>query len=54
VDSAKNKRKSRQAFEIQTKTSTVKVLVVPTNEEFEIAQQTLTCIQNPAKPKYPR
>ena len=54
VDSAKNKRKSRQAFEIQTKTSTAKVLVVPTNEELEIAQQTLTCIQNLTKPKYPR
>ncbi len=54
VDSAKNKPKSKEAFEIQTKTSTVKVLVVPTNEELEIAEQTLTCIQNLLKPKKSR
>ncbi len=46
IDSEKNNQKSKKAFEIQTRGSTVKVLVVPTNEELEIAEQTLACIQN--------
>jgi acetate kinase len=46
VDPETNKRRSKQAFEIQTRGSTVKVLVIPTNEELEIAEQTLACIQN--------
>jgi acetate kinase len=49
VDPEKNNRRSKKAFEIQTRGSTVKVLVVPTNEELEIAEQTLACIQNLAK-----
>jgi acetate kinase len=42
----KNNRKLKEAFEIQTRGSTVKILVIPTNEELEIAEQTLACIQN--------
>jgi acetate kinase len=46
VEAEKNNRKSKEAFEIQTRDSSVKVLVIPTNEELEIAEQTLACIQN--------
>ncbi len=46
VEAEKNNRKSKEAFEIQTGDSSVKVLVIPTNEELEIAEQTLACIQN--------
>lgn len=45
IDPEKNNQKSTKAFEIQTRGSTVKVLVIPTNEEREIAEQTLACIQ---------
>ena len=46
VDPEKNNRQYGEAFEIQTAKSTVKVLVIPTNEELEIAEQTVACIQN--------
>jgi acetate kinase len=46
IDPEKNNKKSEKAFEIQTRGSTIKILVIPTNEEFEIAEQTLACIQN--------
>ena len=46
VDAEKNHRKSKKAFEIQTADSAIKVLVIPTNEELEIAEQTVACIQN--------
>jgi acetate kinase len=46
IDPEKNNQKSKKVFEIQTRGSTVKVLVIPTNEELEIAEQTLACIQN--------
>ena len=46
VDPQKNDRTSKEAFEIQAKTSTVRVLVIPTNEEYEIAKQTVGCIEN--------
>ena len=45
LDAEKNKRKSKEAFEIQTADSAVRVLVIPTNEELEIAEQTVRCIQ---------
>jgi acetate kinase len=45
VDSRKNRRKSKEAFEIQTRDSTAKILVIPTNEELEIAEQTIACIK---------
>ena len=44
VDPQKNKHPSKKAFEIQTRTSNVKILVIPTNEELEIAAQTVVCI----------
>ena len=46
IDPEKNNQKSKKAFEIQTRGSTVKILVIPTNEELEIAEQTVACIQN--------
>ncbi|MGD9284988.1 MAG: acetate kinase [Desulfobacterales bacterium] len=49
VDPAKNESPSKNAFEIQTKTSTAKILVVPTNEELEIAEQTVVCIEKRAR-----
>jgi acetate kinase len=45
IDPDKNNRKSKKAFEIQTRGSSVRVLVIPTNEELEIAEQTVTCIE---------
>ncbi len=44
VDAGKNARRETEAREIQAACSPVKVLVVPTNEELEIAEQTVTCI----------
>lgn len=45
IDDEKNQRTDQQRFAIQKEEAAVKVLVVPTNEEFEIAQQTLAVIQ---------
>jgi len=45
VDPLKNDRRSEEPFEIQSTSSRVKILVVPTNEELEIAEQTVACIQ---------
>jgi acetate kinase len=53
IDPEKNNQKSNKSFEIQKRGSRVKVLVVPTNEELEIAEQTLKCIQNLLKSEYP-
>lgn len=49
VDPTKNECRSEEAFEIQTETSTVKVLVIPTNEELEIAEQTFACVESQSK-----
>ena len=46
VDPERNNQKSKKAFEIQSRDSTVKILVIPTNEELEIAEQTVTCIDS--------
>ena len=46
VDPLKNSSPSKNAFEIQTQNSTTKILVIPTNEELEIAQETVVCIQS--------
>jgi acetate kinase len=46
LDPDKNDRRSKEGFEIQTESSSVKVLVIPTNEELEIAEQTVTCIES--------
>jgi acetate kinase len=47
IDDTKNKRHDASAFEIQSDAASVKVLVIPTNEEEEIAQQTVACIGTP-------
>ncbi|MGD8470264.1 MAG: acetate kinase [Desulfobacteraceae bacterium] len=44
VDPEKNDRKSKKAFEIQKHGSSVRVLVIPTNEELEIAEQTVEVV----------
>jgi acetate kinase len=45
VDDRKNQTTSKEAFEIQAEEATVKILVVPTHEELEIARQTAAAIQ---------
>ncbi len=45
VDDEKNNDNSKDAFEIQSRGGTVKILVIPTNEELEIAEQTVKCIK---------
>lgn len=45
VDPEKNNLRSKEAFEIQTASSPVKVLVIPTNEELQIAEETLATIK---------
>ena len=44
VDEAGNGSASREPREIQREGMPVKVLVIPTNEELEIALQTIACI----------
>jgi len=45
VDTTRNETACAGPFEIQPDTAAVRVMVVPTNEEIEIAQQTLECIR---------
>jgi acetate kinase len=45
LDSEKNEIRSGEIREIQSKTSKVKVLVIPTNEEIEIAKQAYQLIK---------
>jgi len=45
LDEQKNKEGTSGLFEIQAENSPVKILVIPTNEELEIAEQTVSCIQ---------
>jgi acetate kinase len=45
IDPARNAAVSPDAPEIQREGAPVKVLVIPTNEELEIAQETLACIR---------
>ncbi len=45
IDNNKNETHGGAAFEIQSDAATVKTLVIPTNEELEIAQQAAACIQ---------
>ncbi len=45
VDDERNQAAVKDASEIQSGRSQVKVLVIPTNEELEIATQTVECIQ---------
>ncbi|TXL14146.1 hypothetical protein BMR06_16515 [Methylococcaceae bacterium HT5] len=45
VDATKNNISSKNITEIQSNASPVKILVIPTNEELEIAKQTITIIR---------
>ncbi len=45
VDPRKNETRSDGAREIQTDDATVKVLVIPTDEELEIAEETVECVE---------
>lgn len=45
IDDKKNQLTDQRIFAIQKEEAAIKVLVIPTNEEFEIAQQTLAVIQ---------
>jgi acetate kinase len=46
IDPNRNDRPADETFEIQVVDGPVKVLVIPTNEELEIAEQTVRCIQS--------
>ncbi len=48
LDENKNTIRKKDILEIQTTESDIKVLVIPTNEEYEIARQTLQLIEPPA------
>jgi acetate kinase len=45
LDSEKNKIRSKEIREIQSETSKIKILVIPTNEEIEIAKQSYELIK---------
>jgi acetate kinase len=49
VDQTKNNTRSDEIYEIQSNNSSVKVLVIRTNEELEIAQQTVERIHTVAR-----
>ena len=46
LDPDKNRAKHDGVAEIQSENSRVKILIVPTNEELEIAEQTVACLKN--------
>ncbi len=48
IDKAKNASPSRTAREISAAESRVKIMVIPTDEELEIAQETVECIKTSA------
>jgi acetate kinase len=54
VDEARNGSPSREPREIQREGMPVKVLVIPTNEELEIALQAVACIRSDVGPEEPR
>lgn len=45
IDEEKNNVRARNITDISAPSSKIKVLIVPTNEELEIAQQTVECIK---------
>jgi acetate kinase len=49
INPEKNRQESSAARDISTKGEAVSVLVIPTNEELEIAMQTMACIQENSK-----
>lgn len=44
MDNEKNISRRKGCFALENRTSRVKILVVPTNEELEIAEQTVVCL----------
>ncbi len=50
IDERRNKMPVREAREIQRNDSAVSILVIPTDEELEIATQTVACIQAEREP----
>ena len=54
VDAAGNGSPSTAPREIQREGMPVKILVIPTNEELEIALQTVACIRKNVGPEEPR
>ena len=46
VDAAKNNGTSKETLEIQSDSSAIKILVIPTNEELEIAEQTIKLMKS--------
>jgi acetate kinase len=50
IDPEANTAASREPREIQPQGAALKVLVIPTNEELEIAQETLACIRAQGEP----
>jgi acetate kinase len=50
IDPEKNNQKSKKAFEIQKHGSKVSVFVIPTNEELEIAEQTVEVVSKSQLP----
>jgi len=50
IDRVRNAAAPRAGPEIQRAGGAVKVLVIPTNEELEIAQETLACIRAQGEP----
>lgn len=51
LDDARNASAATAERELNRADSTVKVLVIPTNEELEIAEQTMACVQSAALTK---
>ena len=47
LDATKNRIRQKEIMEIQAAESTVSILVIPTDEEYEIARQTLQILENP-------
>jgi len=45
LDEQRNNNRTSDLYEIQAENSLSKILVIPTNEELEIAEQTVSCIQ---------
>lgn len=46
LDDKKNLERTNSIIEINTKNSKVKILVIPTNEELEIAKQSVRLFKN--------
>jgi acetate kinase len=51
LDPAKNRENAQPPFEIQTADSAVRILVISTDEELQIAEQTFELIRNRKEPR---